>query len=228
MTVPFPEDHPRELLVAYLDDELKAADRERVEAWLARSSEGREELERLRETWDALSWTGSPEDEVSEGDFASFQRDFWDRVESEDEAPSVQRIRRPFRYVGVAAAAGILLLAGAFLRFGWLEDSGNSGPSSSSSAPSEDVAQVNVGVSQTNQEGEPVEGSSGRDGLDSGGISDSVGAEAGDPVAEDEEILSNLALLEHLDFLMADGSELDEHVGLDLEAASYDGEEFDG
>ncbi len=61
MTTP----HPSELLSAYLDDEVTAEERARVETWLDESPEGREELRELDELGEMLrSALATPEGEV--------------------------------------------------------------------------------------------------------------------------------------------------------------------
>src|SRR4051794_16003442 len=109
----------RDNLVAYLDQELPAEDRERLEVKLSRSLSGRREVEALEKTWELLDFLPRPK--VPE----DFTNRTLDRIQSQDlqQELRIQKASEVIRWtgtlvawaVGIAACLGLGLMITRFL-----------------------------------------------------------------------------------------------------------------
>lgn len=106
-----PVDPLDEELVAYLDEELEAAERARIERRLAEDEDYRERLRRLQQTWDALDLL--PKAAASDG-FASTTVGMVAAREEESLTQAVQSVvsRRQQRRLWITAAGMAAAAAG--------------------------------------------------------------------------------------------------------------------
>ena len=121
MTTPQPNDVPRQLLAAYVDGELDAATRAKVEQWLATHPQALEDLQAQRDLSpaNAAFWERAEPPEPSELAWANTRR----AIEAHLDAPASPRRWRRGAWALVGLAAAGVAAAVAWIGFGPLKPS---------------------------------------------------------------------------------------------------------